>query len=82
MPAFTLPNAMRAAGDVKFCAAISTASMWAFRVGMSWVLCRYLDFGLFGIWLGWYTDWAGTRGDLCAALPQRTLDRKHVLDDL
>ena len=82
MPAFTLPNAMRAAGDVKFCAAISTASMWAFRVGMSWVLCRYLDFGLFGIWLGWYTDWLVRAVIFVLRYRSGRWSRKHVLDDL
>ncbi len=57
VPSFTLPNGLRAAGDVKFCALVSSLTMWSFRVCMSWVLCRYLGFGLLGIWLGWFTDW-------------------------
>lgn len=57
VPSFTLPNAMRAAGDVTFCAAVSAASMWAFRVGLTFILCRYLSFGLYGVWLGWFVDW-------------------------
>ncbi len=57
MPSFTLPNAMRAAGDVSFCAAVSALSMWAFRVGLTALLCRYWHFGLYGVWCGWFVDW-------------------------
>lgn len=55
--AFTLPNTMRAAGDVTFCATVSAVSMWVFRVGLTFVLCRYGSFGLYGVWIGWFIDW-------------------------
>lgn len=55
--AFTLPNTMRAAGDVKFGATVSAISMWIFRVGLSTVLCRFMGVGLIGVWIGWITDW-------------------------
>ena len=54
---FTLPNGLRAAGDVTFCMWVSTLSMWIFRVGLSWFLCRYTPVGLWGVWIGWCTDW-------------------------
>lgn len=50
-------NGMRAAGDVKFGMVVSTASMWIFRVGLTYVLCRVLDVGLVGIWCGYFVDW-------------------------
>ena len=56
-PAFTLPNGLRAAGDVSFAMWVTTLSMWVLRVGMSWVLCRYTGVGLWGVWIGWCTDW-------------------------
>lgn len=56
--AFTLPNGMRAAGDVRFSASVSALSMWIFRVCGSWVLCRGLGVGLIGIWIAWFSDWA------------------------
>lgn len=56
--AFTLPNGMRAAGDVRFSATVSALSMWTFRVCGSWVLCRGLGVGLIGIWIAWFSDWA------------------------
>lgn len=55
--AFTLPNGMRAAGDVSFSMWVSTVSMWVLRVGLSWWLCRYTPVGLWGIWIGWSLDW-------------------------
>lgn len=55
--AFTLPNGMRAAGDVSFTMWVSTISMWVFRVALSWYLCRYTAIGLWGVWIGWCTDW-------------------------
>ena len=57
VPSFTLPNTMRAAGDVKFCAAVSGVSMWVFRAGFTFFLCRYTPIGLYGVWLGWFIDW-------------------------
>lgn len=55
--AFTLPNTLRAAGDVTFAATVSGVTMWVFRVGLSTVLVRVFSFGLEGIWIGWCTDW-------------------------
>ena len=54
---FTLPQALRAAGDVKYTMTVSIASMWVFRVGLSYVLGRYLGLGLHGIWFAMYFDW-------------------------
>ena len=55
--AFTLPNGLRAAGDVSYTMWVGTASMWGLRVVLSWYLCRYTPVGLWGIWIGWCTDW-------------------------
>ena len=55
--AFTLPNGMRAAGDVRFAAGVSAASMWIFRVGLCLLLCRGFGVGLFGVWIAWLCDW-------------------------
>lgn len=55
--AFTLPQGMRAAGDVRFAAGVSAASMWIFRVGLCLLLCRGLGVGLYGVWIAWLTDW-------------------------
>ena len=55
--AFTLPNGLRAAGDVAYTMWVGSATMWIFRVGLSWYLCRYTPVGLWGVWIGWCTDW-------------------------
>lgn len=57
VPSFTLPNTLRAAGDVAYSAAVSAGSMWLFRVLGSAVLCRALGFGLEGVWIAWFLDW-------------------------
>ena len=55
--AFTLPNGLRAAGDVSFTMWAGAASMWIFRVGLCRYLCRYTAAGLWGVWIGWCADW-------------------------
>ncbi len=54
---FTIPNFLRAAGDVKYTMVVSMFSMWVFRVGSSYVLSFYLGFGVYGVWFGMYIDW-------------------------
>ncbi|MFA5513528.1 MAG: MATE family efflux transporter [Sphaerochaetaceae bacterium] len=60
---FTLPNVLRASGDVKFTMIVSITSMWLFRVGLSYILVRFLNLGLHGIWLAMYIDWLFRSGN-------------------
>lgn len=55
---FTLPQALRAAGDTRFTMVISTVSMWTLRVGLGVLLGRYWGFGVLGIWMAMFGDWA------------------------
>lgn len=55
--AFTLPNGLRAAGDVKFTMIVSVAVMWACRIGLSYVFALYYNMGLIGVWLAMILDW-------------------------
>jgi putative MATE family efflux protein len=55
--AFTIPNFLRAAGDVKYTMVVSMVSMWVFRVGMSYLLALQLGYGLLGVWYAMYIDW-------------------------
>lgn len=55
---FCLPNTLRAADDVSYCMWVSIASMWIFRIGMSYVLGKYLNMGVFGVWVAMTIDWA------------------------
>ncbi len=57
-PAFVLPNALRAANDVRFTMIVSSASMWIFRVGFSFVIGKWLGLGAAGVWLAMILDWA------------------------
>jgi len=55
--AFTLPNALRAAGDVKFTMFSSVTSMAIFRIGCSFIIGQMLSFGVLGTWYAMYIDW-------------------------
>lgn len=54
---FTLPNAMRAAGDIKFIMVLSILSMWIFRILFSYFLGMYLGWGAIGVWWAMVFDW-------------------------
>ena len=54
---FTLPNALRAAGDAKFTMIISMLSMWLCRIGMSLLLGVYFNMGVQGVWIAMTIDW-------------------------
>jgi Na+-driven multidrug efflux pump len=56
-PAFVLPNALRAAGDVRYTMIVAVASMWIFRVLLGYIFAIVLDFGIIGVWYGMITDW-------------------------
>lgn len=54
---FVLPNTLRAANDVKFCMIVAIFSMWIFRIGFSYVLGRYMNIGVLGVWVAMSIDW-------------------------
>jgi Na+-driven multidrug efflux pump len=66
---FSLPNALRAAGDAAFTMIVSMISMWTVRVGMSYILSWTHIFGIapalgwpfefesLGIWYAMILDW-------------------------
>ncbi|MEY8320072.1 MATE family efflux transporter [Lachnospiraceae bacterium 46-61] len=54
---FTLPNALRAANDVKFTMITSIASMWIFRIMTSYILGKFMGMGAIGVWIGMILDW-------------------------
>lgn len=54
---FTIPNALRAAGDAKFTMFVSISSMFIFRVALAYLLAYTTDFGVITVWLGMYADW-------------------------
>ena len=54
---FTMPNALRAAGDVKFCMIVSVFSMIAFRIFFSVILGTWFGLGAIGVWIAMVIDW-------------------------
>ena len=55
--AFTMPNALRAAGDVKFCMIVSVFSMVAFRIIFSIIFGTWFGLGIIGVWIAMVMDW-------------------------
>jgi len=54
---FTLPNALRAAGDVKYTMTVSIISMWVFRIVLSYIFVYYFNLGVISIWIAMVIDW-------------------------
>lgn len=55
---FVLPNALRAANDVKYPMAVSMFSMIMFRVLFSVILGQYFGMGAVGVWIAMLLDWS------------------------
>ena len=58
VPSFTVPNTLRAAGDVVWTMLIAIASMWTFRIVFAYIFSNYFDGGLIGVWIAMTIDWA------------------------
>ena len=56
--AFTLPNTLRAASDVKFCMILSIISMWVFRIAFSYIIGVRMGMGVLGVWIAMTIVWA------------------------
>lgn len=54
---FTVPSALRAAGDATVTMVISLASMWIFRIIFSYLLGGWLGLGVLGVWIAMVIDW-------------------------
>ena len=54
---FVLPNALRAANDVKFTMVVSIASMACWRVGFSYIIGVKMGMGAIGVWIAMVVDW-------------------------
>lgn len=55
---FTLPQALKAAGDTRYTMWVAVASMWIFRILFGIWFARGLQFGVLGIWMAMFIDWA------------------------
>jgi putative MATE family efflux protein len=54
---FVLPNALRAACDVRFTMVVSICSMVVWRLGFSYVLGVRMGWGAVGVWVAMVVDW-------------------------
>lgn len=55
--AFTFSNMLRACNDVRYPMVVSIFSMFAFRVGFSYILGAQLGMGAIGVWIAMVIDW-------------------------
>jgi putative MATE family efflux protein len=55
-PAFILPNALRAAGDVRYCMILSSVTMWIVRITTSYIFAYTLGIGSTGVWYAMGAD--------------------------
>ncbi len=78
---FTLPNALRGAGDIRYTMTASLASMWICRIVVSWFLIFRLHLGVPGVWIGMFVDWY-VRGTSYTArfLSGKWLDKSVIQD--
>lgn len=58
VPSFSLPNTLRAAGDVVWTMAIAILSMWTFRIAFAYLFSIRFHSGLMGVWIAMTIDWA------------------------
>lgn len=54
---FTLPNALRAANDVRYTLVVALVSMAVLRILFSWILGDLLGMGAIGVWIAMVADW-------------------------
>ena len=54
---FVLPNALRAANDVKFTMMVSILSMAIWRLGFSYLIGVKMGLGAVGVWIAMVVDW-------------------------
>ena len=54
---FVLPNALRAANDVKFTMVVSVLSMAVWRLGFSYIIGVRMGMGAVGVWIAMVVDW-------------------------
>ena len=55
---FIPPSGLRAGGDVAYTTVAALICMWTIRVGMGYILGAVLNYGIYGIWVAMFTEWA------------------------
>ncbi len=77
---FALPNALRAAGDVRFPLVVSILTMGLCRVGMSIPLSYMLGLGVLGVWIAMIIDWIVRSIIFVIRWRHGKWQTKHVID--
>jgi putative MATE family efflux protein len=54
---FGLPNALRAAGDARYCLVVGVSSMWVLRISSAFLLSLVFKMGPIGIYWAMAADW-------------------------
>jgi len=54
---FTLPNTLRASNDVRYTMVVGVVSMWIFRLGFGFLFAKFMNMGMFGVWVAMIVDW-------------------------
>jgi len=78
--AFTLPNALRAASDVRFTMVVSIASMCLFRLVFSYILGIVLGYGAIGVWIAMIMDWVCRAGFFALRFRSGKWKTKYIPD--
>lgn len=55
---FVLSGGLKGAGDTRFTMITAFIGMWIFRICIGYILGIVLGFGVLGIWIGMFIDWA------------------------
>ena len=55
--AFVFPNMLRACNDVRYTMIVSIASMFLFRIVLSYILGVNFGMGAIGVWIAMIVDW-------------------------
>lgn len=76
---FTLPNALRASGDVVYAMVVSVGSMMVVRLLLSYILGGVLGLGAIGVWISMVIDWVVRSTLLTLRYKKRGIAPKEVL---
>ncbi len=76
---FALPNALRAAGDVRFTMVVSALSMLIFRIGFSYLLVLNFGMGVMGVWVAMMIDWVARSAAFFARYKSGRWEHRKVL---
>lgn len=53
-----MPSVLRSAGDATYTSVVGMICMWAFRVGLGYLLAIVCKLDVYGVWIGLASEWA------------------------